>query len=92
MLPLQLFKSITIFLSQNVIVVFDLTKVVMYFVLFRQQNCQEKIFKKNLKDGSKVNYQFLSIRMQRKKDLVWQCIIEENLRDTYWRKRNLKIL
>jgi len=24
-----------------------------------------------LKDGSKVNYHFLSIRMQRKKDLVW---------------------
>jgi hypothetical protein len=41
-------------------------------------NCQEKI-KKNvlkflnifLKDGSEVNYHFLSIRMQRKKDLVW---------------------
>ena len=31
-LPLQLFRSITIFLSQNVIVGFDLTEVVMYFV------------------------------------------------------------
>ena len=71
-LPLQLFRSIRIFLSQNVIVVFDLTEVVMYFVyclciLFRQVNCQKKNF---LKDGSEVNYHFLSIRMQRKKDLV----------------------
>ena len=31
-LPLQLFRSITIFLNQNVKVVFDLTEVVMYFV------------------------------------------------------------
>ena len=40
-------------------------------------NCQEKILKNVLKflniflKGSKVNYHFLSIRMQRKKDLVW---------------------
>ena len=31
-LPLKLFRSITIYLSQNVIVVFDLTEVVMDFV------------------------------------------------------------
>ena len=31
-LPLQLFTSITIFLSQNFIAVFDLTEVVMHFV------------------------------------------------------------
>jgi len=73
-LPLQLFRSITIFLCQNVIAVFDLTEVVMYFFLFRQMNCEEKI-KKNvlkflniyLKDGSEVNYHFLSIRMRKKK-------------------------
>ena len=32
MLPLQLFRNITNFLSQNVIVVIDLTEVVLYFV------------------------------------------------------------
>ena len=31
-LPLQLFRSIAILLSQNVIVVIDLTEVDMYFV------------------------------------------------------------
>ena len=74
-LPLQLFRRITIFLSQNVKVVFDLAEVV--FCLFRQMNCQEKILKNVLKflniflkDGSEVNYHFLSMRIQRKKDLV----------------------
>ena len=32
MLPLQLFRSITNFLSQNVIVVIDLAEVVLYYV------------------------------------------------------------
>ena len=59
-LPLQLFRSLTIFLSENVIVVFELTDV---FCLFRQVNCQEKFLKNVLKfyniflkDGSEVNY------------------------------------
>jgi len=69
-LPLQLFKSITNFLSQNVIVVFDLTEVVINFVFsdsFKFHHFSKIFF---LKDGSKVNYHFSSKRMQRKKDLV----------------------
>ena len=70
-LPLQPFRSITIFLSQNVIVVFDLTEVVMYFVCSDNKIVKKKkISKYFLKDGSEVNYHFLSIRIQRKKDLV----------------------
>ena len=54
------------------------------------KNNFQKIF---LKDGSKVNYYFLSMMMQRKKDLVravHNSIIEKNLRDTYWKKTELE--
>jgi len=55
-------------------VVFDLTAIVMYFV-YSDNWIVKKKWKKIykiffLKDGSKVNYHFLSIRMQRKKNLV----------------------
>ena len=73
-LPLQLFRSITIFFSQNVIVVYDLTEVVMYFDYSDKRIKNKKNVLKFLniflKDGSDVNYHFLSIRIQRKKDLV----------------------
>ena len=77
MLPHQLFRSITNFLSQNVIVVIDLAEVVLYFVFSDNLIVKNKwknliIFTKLFfeKDGFKVNYHFLSISMRRKKDLV----------------------
>ena len=51
-LPLKLFRSITIFLNQNVIVVFDLTEVVMYFVQTTE------LPRKNKKNEKKISKYF----------------------------------
>ena len=55
-MPLQLFRSITIFFSQNVIVVYNLTEVVTYFVY-----SDNWIVKKKLKKEKKISKFFFKL-------------------------------